>query len=89
MGVAGAAFATVLSQLLSFIVCMVYMKIHYRSLFINVLHLQFDKAELKKSLKIGTPAMIQQVFVSVGFMSLQCKDNIKSRHNLQIAVANI
>ncbi|MEY8424548.1 MATE family efflux transporter [Lachnospiraceae bacterium 38-14] len=71
MGVAGAAFATVLSQLLSFIVCMVYMKIHYRSLFINVLHLQFDKAELKKSLKIGTPAMIQQVFVSVGFMSLQ------------------
>ena len=71
MGVAGAAFATVLSQLLSFIVCMVYMKIHYRNLFINVLHLQFDKAELKKSLKIGTPAMIQQVFVSVGFMSLQ------------------
>ena len=71
MGVAGAAFATVLSQLLSFIVCMVYMKMHYPSLFINVLHLQFDKAELKKSLKIGTPAMIQQVFVSVGFMSLQ------------------
>lgn len=71
MGVEGAAIATVISQLLSFIVCMVYMKRHYSAFFINVFQLQFDKAELKKSLKIGTPAMIQQVFVSVGFMSLQ------------------
>lgn len=71
MGVAGAAIATVLAQMMSFVVCMTYMKKHYSALFINVLHLQFDKTELKKSLTIGTPAMIQQVFVSIGFMSLQ------------------
>lgn len=71
MGVEGAAIATVISQLFSFITCMAYMKKHYSNLFINVLRLQFDKTELKNSLKIGTPAMIQQVFVSVGFMSLQ------------------
>ena len=71
MGVAGAAIATVLAQMMSFVVCMTYMKKHYSALFINVFHLQFDKTELKKSLEIGTPAMIQQVFVSIGFMSLQ------------------
>ena len=71
MGVGGAAIATVISQILSFAVCMIYMKKHYSTLFINVFHLQFDKTELKKSLRIGTPAMIQQVFVSIGFMSLQ------------------
>ena len=71
MGGAGAAVATVIAQIFSFVVCMIYMYKYYNSLFINVFHLQFDKNELKNSLKIGTPAMVQQVFVSVGFMSLQ------------------
>ncbi len=71
MGVAGAAIATVFAQLMPFVVCMAYMKKQYSALFINMLHLQFDKTQLKQSLKIGTPAMIQQVFVSIGFMSLQ------------------
>lgn len=71
MGVAGAAIATVFAQMMSFVVCMAYMKKCYSTLFINMFHLQFDRVELKQSLRIGTPAMIQQVFVSIGFMSLQ------------------
>lgn len=71
MGVSGAAVATVIAQTFSFVVCMWYMKYKYPDLFIRIWSLQLDLEELKKSLVIGTPAMLQQVFVSVGFMSIQ------------------
>lgn len=71
MGVSGAAVATVIAQTFSFITCMCYMRHRYPDLFIRIGHLQLDSGELKKSLVIGTPAMLQQVFVSVGFMSIQ------------------
>ena len=71
MGVSGAAVATVIAQMFSFIVCMCYMGYKYSELFIRIWNLQFDFGELKKSLVIGTPAMLQQVFVNVGFMSIQ------------------
>lgn len=70
-GVAGAAIATVTAQTFSFITCMLYMRRRYPDLFLRLWDLQFDRNELKKSLVIGTPAMLQQVFVSVGFMSIQ------------------
>lgn len=70
-GVAGAAVATVTAQAFSFITCMLYMRRRYPDLFIRLWDLQLDRHELKKSLVIGTPAMLQQVFVSVGFMSIQ------------------
>ncbi|MDU4974100.1 MAG: MATE family efflux transporter [Hungatella hathewayi] len=70
-GVAGAAAATVTAQTFSFITCMAYMRRRYPELFIRLWDLQFDRRELRKSLVIGTPAMLQQVFVSVGFMSIQ------------------
>ena len=70
-GVAGAAIATVIAQTFSFLTCMFYMQWRYPELFIRFWNLQLDRHELKKSLVIGTPAMLQQVFVSVGFMSIQ------------------
>lgn len=70
-GVAGAAIATVMAQTFSFLTCMFYMHWRYPELFIRFWNLQLDCHELKKSLIIGTPAMLQQVFVSVGFMSIQ------------------
>ena len=70
-GVAGAAIATVIAQTFSFLTCMFYMQWRYPELFIRFWNLQLDCHELKKSLVIGTPAMLQQVFVSVGFMSIQ------------------
>lgn len=70
-GVAGAAIATVMAQTFSFLTCMFYMQWRYPELFIRFWNLQLDCHELKKSLIIGTPAMLQQVFVGVGFMSIQ------------------
>ena len=70
-GVAGAAIATVIAQTFSFITCMIYMRHRYPDLFIRFWDLQLDRHELKASLVIGTPAMLQQVFVAVGFMSIQ------------------
>lgn len=61
----------VAAQTFSFITCMLYMRRRYPDLFIRLWDLQLDRHELKKSLVIGTPAMLQQVFVSVGFMSIQ------------------
>lgn len=70
-GVAGAALATVIAQTFSFIICMLYMRWRYPDLCIKLWNLHFDRYELKKSLVIGMPAMLQQVFVGVGFMSIQ------------------
>ncbi len=70
-GVSGAAIATVISQLFSFIVCMIYMYYHYAEFYIHVNSLQFDWQQLKQSLIIGLPATLQQVFIGVGFMSIQ------------------
>ncbi|QHQ63370.1 MATE family efflux transporter [Anaerocolumna sedimenticola] len=71
LGVAGAAIATVISQFFSFIVCMLYMVRRYPELSIHFFSLQFDCHELKKSVVIGMPAMLQTVFISVGFMTIQ------------------
>ncbi len=71
LGVAGAAIATVISQFFSFIACMLYMKRRYPELSIHFFSLQFDCHELKKSVVIGMPAMLQTVFISVGFMTIQ------------------
>lgn len=70
-GVAGAAIATVAAQSFSFVTCLLYMGKRYPQLSIRFRRLQLDWGELKKSLLIGMPAMLQQVFVSVGFMSIQ------------------
>ena len=70
-GVSGAAIATVISQLFSFIVCMIYMYYHYAEFYIHINSLQLDWQQLKQSLIIGLPATLQQVFIGVGFMSIQ------------------
>ena len=71
MGIAGAAVATVVSQFFSWIACLVYMNHKYPEFRINMVKLEFQKKELVASLKIGIPAMIQQVFICVGFLSIQ------------------
>lgn len=71
LGVAGAAIATVISQIFSFVTCMLYMRCRYSELSIRFSRLQLDCDELKKSLVIGMPAMLQTVFVSIGFLAIQ------------------
>ena len=71
MGIAGAAAATVISQFFSWISCMVYINTKYPDFRINIIKLQFDRKELNASLKIGIPTMIQQVFICIGFLTVQ------------------
>ncbi|MGN1250627.1 MAG: MATE family efflux transporter [Candidatus Spyradocola sp.] len=70
-GVAGAAIATVAAQAFSFAACALFIRRRHPDLSLRPRALQLDAAELKKSLAIGTPAMLQQVFIAVGFMSIQ------------------
>lgn len=70
-GVVGAALATVLAQVFSFIVCLRYMYRYYPKLAPNLLHLKLKVSVLKTSLAIGLPAMLQQIFISLGFLVIQ------------------
>ena len=70
-GIAGAAVATVISQTFSFVGSLLWMHAKYKEYPIRVLHGTYESAVLKESLKIGIPSMMQQLFRSIGFMTLQ------------------
>ena len=69
-GVEGAAWATVLSQGISFIGGIVYLNRKNDYVRLDVRHLVFDKEVFKQSLRIGLPTGIQQTMVSLGMMAL-------------------
>ncbi len=76
MGVAGAAIATVLSQIVSCVVGFFYMHRRYELLRFSLLELRFDKTAALRVLRIGTPMALQQSIVSCGFLFLQKLVNI-------------
>ena len=71
MGAAGAALATVISQAISMILCIIYLK---RNNFIFDFSLESfkgaTKEKLKLILKVGLPTSVQNVAVSVSFLFL-------------------
>lgn len=71
MGVAGAAFATVLAQYLCFILIIVYINKKHLQYRIQYKNLKFDLKALWEGLKIGLPAMLQQLFISFGNSVIQ------------------
>lgn len=70
-GIAGAAVATVLAQTFSFVGIFWFMRIHNTDYRIHLRHGDCRPTVLKESLRIGIPSMMQQLFRSIGFMSLQ------------------
>jgi putative MATE family efflux protein len=68
-GVAGAAWATVISQAISFGLGVAYMQ-RTPLLRLNLRVLVFDWALFRTMLRIGLPAGAQQTFVSLGFIAL-------------------
>lgn len=70
-GIVGADLATAIAQLFSFVVCLLYMHKYYPELVPNFFHLKWRWRILKHSLAIGFPAMLQQVFISLGFLVIQ------------------
>ena len=70
-GVAGAAWATVISQGLSFIVGIIYMqRSKEESLHIDLKQIVFDFDLLRTMVRIGLPTGIQNSLVSLGFIAL-------------------
>ena len=71
MGVAGAAIATVLSQLASCVVGFSYMRRRYELLRFSLCELRLDRTAAARVLQIGAPMALQQSIVSCGFLFLQ------------------
>jgi putative MATE family efflux protein len=70
-GVAGAAWATIISQGIAFAAGLVYMqRSRYEVLHINVRRLPFDRKIFAQSMRIGLPSGGQQTLVAAGFMAL-------------------
>jgi len=69
-GVAGAAFATIISHLGAFITAIIYLNKTHKLININFLRLKFDRKIFYQSVKIGIPAGFQQTFVAIGMIAL-------------------
>ena len=71
MGVRGAALATVISQGLSSLICLVYMYRHRHALHLLIPFMRPVRGDLIKILQAGLPASLQSSFIAVGNMSVQ------------------
>ena len=69
-GIEGVAIATLISQGGAFISGMIYLNKYHSFININFLKLDFDKFIFKKSLFIGLPTGLQQMFVAMGMLAL-------------------
>jgi len=70
-GVPGAAVATILSQALASVLCMVYVYKKVPLLAIRRKEWVFDRKLFVTSVKLGIPSGVQQTLLSVGFMAIQ------------------
>ena len=71
MGVAGAAYATVISQGFSGILCLIYTSKKFPILKLNKNHFKYDKDLFKKHLSIGIPMALQFSITAIGAIVLQ------------------
>ena len=72
MGVAGAAWATVISQVACTVVSLFYMFKNYPDFrFRSVKELKYDREKMRLCLKLGIPTTLQQLIVSCGHLVLQ------------------
>jgi putative MATE family efflux protein len=70
-GVAGVAWATLISQAASFIFGIIYLNKNHEVLRFSIKKISFDKGIFKQSLKIGFPSGVQQMLFSLGMMAMQ------------------
>jgi len=71
MGVAGVAWATLISQAVSGLLCYIYMVKRVAVLRFEKDEMAFDKNILKSVVKFGIPSSIQQFIVSFGMLAIQ------------------
>jgi putative MATE family efflux protein len=65
-GVAGAAWATVIAQGVSFLSCVIYVNRKQAIIRIHLLRARFDRTIFGQCLKLGLPTGLQQTFVGAG-----------------------
>lgn len=75
MGVAGAALATIMSQLLSAILCGIYIFTKIEDLQLSGKHFKLDKHIVKMQLSIGVPMGLQNAITASGTMIMQSATN--------------
>ena len=75
MGVPGAAYATVLAQAVSGILCLIYMKKKYTILRIQGEEWRLSKDCLRKLFVVGVPLGLQSAITSIGSIMLQSSVN--------------
>ncbi|MBQ8822195.1 MAG: MATE family efflux transporter [Lachnospiraceae bacterium] len=76
MGVAGAAYATIISQAVSGILCFVYIVKKVELLHIKKCHLRLEADRVKKQLFIGIPMALQFSITAVGTILVQSALNL-------------
>jgi putative MATE family efflux protein len=69
-GIAGAGFATVISQGGAFLTAVIYLNRTHKLISIRLKDFTFDKEIFKQSLRIGLPTGFQHTFVALGMMAL-------------------
>lgn len=75
MGVAGAAWATVIAQAAAFLFGLYYLNKNHEVLRFKISRMKFDKELFSKSVKLGIPSGIQQTLFSFGMMAVQTMVN--------------
>lgn len=69
-GIAGVAWATVISQAGAFITAVIHLNRTHEVVRLTSLRLIFDREIFRQSLRIGLPSGLQQSFVSLGMLAL-------------------
>ncbi|HAN00118.1 MAG TPA: MATE family efflux transporter [Marinilabiliales bacterium] len=69
-GIAGAAWATVISQAGAFITAVIYLNKNHDIISFNLKEWKFDWEIMRHGIRIGLPSGLQQTFVAFGMMAL-------------------
>jgi putative MATE family efflux protein len=69
-GIAGAAWATVISQAVAFVIAVIHINKKHSIIRLAIIGITFDWEIFKQSLRIGLPTGIQHTFVALGMMAL-------------------
>ncbi|HES58831.1 MAG: MATE family efflux transporter [Bacteroidales bacterium] len=70
LGIEGVAIATVLSQAIAFLSAVVYLNKYHELINISLTSFKIDKDIFIKSVKIGLPSGLQNMFVAVGMIAI-------------------
>lgn len=70
-GVAGVAWATLIAQAISAVLCVIYIRRRLPILQFTRAEFVFDRELFKMMVKIGIPSSVQQSVVSIGMMAVQ------------------